>query len=149
MTLPDPVADRLIVLLTQQRDLYRELEGLAKRQRELISGQRPERLIDVLRERQGLVGRLAQLNVELAPYRRDWSTACDHLSPAARQEAQDLLDEINRLLRVILDTDREDSSLLAARKAAAGAELRTMGSSQAAAQAYAKQRKTAHSDSNS
>ena len=48
---------RLITLLSEQRELYQRLRDLSERQRSLISSDRPEQLLSILRERQTLVAR--------------------------------------------------------------------------------------------
>ena len=130
-------AERLIELLTQQRDLYGRLRELAEQQRALISSDRPERLLDVLRERQTLVGRLAQINMQLAPFRRNWAGTYGQLPDDVRQRAAALLEEINVMLQTILKGDREDGVLLAARKQAVATELNAVTGGRAANAAYA------------
>ena len=130
---------RLIDLLARQRDLYRNLRELSERQRNLITGDRPELLLSILRDRQDLVTALARLNNELGPFRRNWDSVYAALPEARRAAASELLREINGLLRVILQTDQEDGALLAARKQAAGAALHDLAGGQVANAAYARQ----------
>ncbi len=129
----------LVLLLGQQRDLYRKLRELSDRQRALIAGDRPERLLSILHERQDLVAALATLNDQLAPYRRNWDDMYAALPETHRVQAAALLQEINGLLRVILRTDQEDGALLSARKQAVAGELRAVNGGQAANAAYARQ----------
>lgn len=126
----------LVRLLTRQCDLYRRLAALSGQQRNLIAGNRPELLLQVLRERQDAITGLARLNDQLAPYRRDWETIRNALPDAARQQALDLLDEINRLLKSILETDQEDTALLSARKQAVGQTLSDINGGRTANAAY-------------
>lgn len=129
-------AQRLVGLLTQQRDLYRRLRELSEQQRTLITGDRPELLLNILRERQTLVGALARLNEELGPFRRDWERLYGGLSGEPREQANGLLKEINSLLRVILKTDQEDSALLSARKQTVGNELGALADGRSVNTAY-------------
>jgi hypothetical protein len=130
--------ERLVNLLTQQRDLYLRLQELSERQRSMIAGDRPELLLNILRDRQDLVTSLARLNDELAPYRRHWDDMYRALPDAQRDQASTLLQEINGLLRVILRTDQEDGALLSARKQAVAAGLTATAGGQTANSAYAK-----------
>jgi hypothetical protein len=132
-------AEQLIDLLRQQRDLYTRLGELAEQQRTLIASDRPESLLNVLRERQALVGKLAQLNMKLAPYRRDWHETYSELDDDSRQQAGALLDEINGMLQTILKSDREDSALLSTRKQMIAGELKEVSGGQKANAAYAQQ----------
>lgn len=131
---------RLIDLLAQQRDLYVRLRELSDKQRTMISGDRPELLLGILRDRQDLVSSLARLNDQLAPFRRNWDAMYAALPADHRNQASGLLQEINGLLRVILRTDQEDSALLSVRKQAIGKELAGVSGGQTANAAYAKQR---------
>lgn len=131
--------DRLIALLTQQHDYYSKLGKLSERQRSLISGDRPELLLNILRERQDLVASLARLNMELGPFRRNWDAMYAALPEAQRARASELLHDINGLLRVILRTDQEDGALLAARKQAVATEIAGVSGGRAANTAYAQQ----------
>lgn len=134
-----PDSERLLGLLTQQRDYYLRLRELSEQQRTLISGDRPEQLLNILRERQTLVGALARLNEQLAPFRRDWEGTYAGLPDERRGQANDLLQEINGLLRIILRTDQEDSALLSARKQTVGQAIGAVSDGQTANAAYARQ----------
>jgi hypothetical protein len=130
---------RLIDLLSRQRDFYRRLRELSEKQRSMISGDRPELLLAILRERQELVTALARLNGELAPFRRNWDTMYATLPDLTRAEASQILQEINGLLRVILRTDQEDSALLSARKQAVADGIAGLTGGRVANTAYAQQ----------
>lgn len=134
-----PEPERMIALLTKQRDLYQSLRELSEKQRSMISGDRPEKLLNILRDRQGLVTSLARLNEEMGPYRRRWDEVYDTLPESYRTQASDLLHEINGLLRVILQTDQEDSQLLSARKQSVAAAIAGLAGGHAANAAYARQ----------
>jgi len=134
--------DRLIRLLENQRDLYVKLRELSDQQRAMISGDRPELLLNILRQRQDLVAALSRLNDELGPFRRNWDAMYAALPDAHRERAAGLLEEVNTLLRNILRTDQEDGALLSARKQAVAAELAGVSGGQAANVAYARQERT-------
>ncbi len=135
---PAPDAERLTALLSQQRDLYRALRELSTRQRGLIAGDRPELLLNILRDRQTLVASLARLNEELAPFRRNWDERYAALPAGPRGTISGLLDEINQLLRGILKSDEEDSQLLSTRKHATAREIQSLSGSRSANSAYAR-----------
>ncbi len=130
---------RLIALLERQRDLYVKLRELSDKQRKMIAGDRPELLLNILRDRQDLVTSLARLNDELAPFRRNWDAMYSALPEAHRAQASRLLEEINGLLRTILRTDQEDGALLSARKQSVAAEMAGISGGQTANAAYARQ----------
>jgi hypothetical protein len=131
--------NRLIHLLGQQRELYLRLHDLSDRQRALIASDSPDLLLSILRDRQTLVAALVRLNEELAPYRRDWEAVQATLSDDTRQQAGQLLEEINDLLRNILRVDQEDGALLSARKQAVAQSLSEVTGGRTANAAYARQ----------
>lgn len=134
---PGPDASQLLALLGKQRDLYDRLRELSERQRNLISGERPELLLDILRDRQSLVMALARVNEELSPYRRDWESTYLRLDAETRANVGALLNRINGTLQAILRTDNEDGALLAARKQAVGRAMDEVSDNRAANAAYA------------
>jgi hypothetical protein len=131
--------NRLIHLLKQQRELYLQLRDLSDRQRALIASDSPDLLLSILRDRQTLVAALVRLNEQLAPYRRDWEAVQATLSDDVRQQAAQLLEEINDLLRNILRVDQEDGALLSARKQAVAQSLSDVSGGRTANAAYARQ----------
>lgn len=130
--------ERLIELLTEQRDHYQRLRRLSEQQRSLICGDRPEQLLSILQERQALVNALTRLNAHLAPFRREWDEMYAALPETARHAAGTLLTEINAALQVILQNDQQDGDLLAAKKQLVADELSELGGSRAASAAYAR-----------
>jgi hypothetical protein len=132
-------SERLIRLLTQQRDLYERLRLLSERQQNLISGDRPEALLSILEERRQIVTQLAELNGHLAPFRQEWNGLYDALEPDVQQQASRLLEQINGMLKVILDTDERDGRMLAARKQSVGQALSATAGGRSVHQAYARQ----------
>ena len=131
-------SDGLIALLREQRDLYLKLKELSERQRAMISGDRPEQLLNILRDRQNLVSALAKVNEKLSPFRRNWQEIYEKLPEASRDTAQALLDEINGMLQIILRTDQEDQALLSARKQAVARSLSNVSDGRTANAAYAR-----------
>ncbi|MFQ5804928.1 MAG: hypothetical protein ACE5I3_00595 [Phycisphaerae bacterium] len=128
----------LIKLLKEQRDLYQRLRDLSERQRNLISGDRPELLLNILRDRQTLVTALAKINEQLSPYRRNWQSIYAALPEVTRHTASSLLEEINGMLQVILEADQQDQALLSARKQAVARSLSDVSGGRAANTAYAR-----------
>lgn len=132
-------ADRLIDLLSRQRELYLGLRGLSDRQGTMITGDQPELLLNILRDRQQYVTALADNNRQMAPYRQNWSEVYAGLPEPLRERASALLEEINGMLSIILETDRRDSALLSARKQTVSRSLQGLADGRSANEAYAKQ----------
>lgn len=138
LTAGSPDSARLLTLLTEQRDLYLQLGDLAQRQRNLISGDRPEMLLNILADRQKLVLAMARLNEELSPYRRDWEAVYSRLPATAGAQVSALIAEINATLQTILRIDQEDGALLSAKKSAVGRQLDELSGARAANAAYSR-----------
>ena len=131
-----PDAGELIGLLGEQRELYGQLGQLAHGQRALITGDSPERLLGVLGKRQGLIERLERLSEQLRPYQQNWRTVRPMLSPADGRRVDELVAEVNGLLKGIIEKDAADAELLAARKSDAAQGVHTMKSARQAGAAY-------------
>lgn len=131
-------ANQLVGLLRQQRDVYQSLRTLSEKQRNLITDNRPDLLLSILKDRQDLVAALARLNEQLGPYRRNWDAMYARLPEPPRAEAAALLHDINRLLREILQSDQEDGALLATRKQAVSDEVAGLRGTATASMAYAR-----------
>lgn len=129
-------AERIVKLLRKQRELYEQLQHLSRRQRSLISGDQPEQLLSILRDRQSLVNALAQINHQLSPLRASWQSAFDKLPEPERSEVAALLEDVNRILAAIIRTDQEDGALLSARKQSVGQVIDRAQDGRAANAAY-------------
>lgn len=128
--------DQLIALLEEQRGCYRQLKQLSEGQRRLITDQNPEALLKVLADRQRLVDRLGELNVSLAPFRREWASTYTQMQPDRRHRVQRVLDDINTLLGSILVTDAEDSRMLTSRREGIREEMKQAATGRMANSAY-------------
>lgn len=128
--------ERLIRLLSEQRAMYLRLQELSRLQRGMIAGERPELLLNILRDRQKLVTALADINQQLTPFRQDWEGVYSQLPEDVRTQAGELLTQINDMLTVILDTDQQDGALLAARRQSVADSLNSLAGGQAANAAY-------------
>lgn len=128
---------RLIGLLTEQRDLYQKLEALSQAQHALVTGNDPGRLLDVLSQRQALLDRLGALAEQIRPYQQEWPRVRASLSGEQGKILDRLVHEVNKLLGSIIQRDQADSQLLAARKSAAEEGMQRMQTGKQAGSAYA------------
>jgi len=131
------VAEALIGLLTEQRELYVRLRALTDSQRSLITGDDPEQLLTVLGERQKLIDRLERLAERMRPYQQKWPQLRSELAPAESERVDRLLAEVNALLAAILEKDKADAQLLAARKGVVAQAMATLKTDKQARAAYA------------
>lgn len=102
------IGRKLIQLLSQQQLLYRQLKELAGKQSQLVDGSDPEMLLKVLAGRQRLIDRLALVDRELEPIRDDWRDVSESLPKEQREEAQELLADVQKILGEILASDEAD-----------------------------------------
>ncbi len=133
----EPLApERLVELLTEQRDLYRRLRALGTRQRAHITGDRGDHLLRTLEERAVLVNAVAERSEILGPYLRKWDSVYPSLPDGLRTQAAELLQEVTGLVGTILSSDEADGALLAARKRAIAEDLREVTDGRTAHAAY-------------
>jgi len=115
--------DALIGMLTEQRDLYVQLKSHAQNQREMITGDEPERLLSVLAERQRILDRLMSLSEEIRPYQECWDRVRQTMTADQNRHVTRLVREVNTILSEILQQDEKDTQLLASRKSTIAREV--------------------------
>lgn len=128
--------DELVELLKDQLHLYRRLNQLARRQRDLITHEDPQELLALLGDRQQIVQHLTSLNAKLAPIQSYWKNHHDQLPADIRHEAETVLSEVSTLLRDILSMDEQDSRLLSARRSQTAGAMRMLNKCGEAVSAY-------------
>jgi len=133
---PAPAA--VLDLLTRQHELYRQLHRLACAQRELIAAEDPAALLNLLSRRQKLIEQLAEINAALEPARGNWRQVESMLTGEQRRQAQEIVQQVERLLADILRADEADSKTLSARKAMIGRQIQATAASAQAQAAYRK-----------
>ncbi len=113
----------VVTALTEQVDCYRRLEKLAQVQHEHVRREQIEALLDVLNQRQLLLGQLARLEQIVAPAKRAWTEFVSPLSPEQRALAENLLAETRTLLESITSSDKNDVLALQQRKLNLGKQI--------------------------
>jgi len=112
-----PTGGEVLGLLARQVEIYRRLEALADRQRRLIAEEDPQPLLGLLADRRKLTEELTEMSGRLEPYRARWSALRTTLTPQEQAAAEQLLQEAGERLSRVIEGDRTDAQLLAARKA--------------------------------
>ena len=123
-------------LLIEQRDLYRALSRLTERQRNLITGDDPERLLTLLAERQQLIDKLQAISRRLRPFQANWRQIREGLGDEDGLKIDGLVGEIDSLLGEILKKDEADTALLSARKSEKGQAIGAIQAGRQAGRAY-------------
>jgi hypothetical protein len=126
-----------IGLLTEQRDLCRQLQHFAERQTSLITGDNPELLLGILADRQQILDRLDDVARRLRPYQKNWPQYRPKLNTVDGAMADRLIGEVNTLLSAILEKDDADARLLAARKDVTARAIADLNHTKKAEAAYA------------
>ncbi|MBN1846430.1 MAG: hypothetical protein JW810_12145 [Sedimentisphaerales bacterium] len=133
------VGSSLIQLLTQQRLLYRQLRELAQKQSALVDGSNPEMLLRVLASRQRIIDRLSAIDRGLKPIRDQWQHIAGGLPASQRQQAQQLVAEVQEILGDIIARDEKDTQALSSHQQKVGAEIRSAAAGKRMHQAYGQQ----------
>lgn len=126
----------LVAMLERQRDLYAHLRELSERQSPLVEQGAAEALLEVLARRQALIDELTQINVELTPYRDDWSRVWRQIPESQRPQINQLLKDVGELLTSILNQDEHDRARLQSSQDRVKAELRKVSGGTMAVRAY-------------
>lgn len=131
-----PACDDALAMLREQALLYAELEGLAKRQTDLVTHDDTGPLLTLLADRQRLSDRLVRLGARLAPVRENWASYRDGFSPSQRCQADRCLREASAALQRVLERDAQDARVLSGRKQTVVAALGRTHSTRQALSAY-------------
>lgn len=123
-------------MLRRQGALYATLEGLAERQRVLVSREDVTPLLSLLADRQRLSQELMEVGKRLAPIRKRWVEHRQRLAPAEQQEADQLLRSSSDRLSRIIESDEHDARVLSGRKQSVGEALGKTASTGRALSAY-------------
>jgi hypothetical protein len=115
--------ESVVEMLEQQVQCYRRLMKLADLQHLHVQQSRTDALLEVLEDRQIVVDRIADLERQVAPAKRDWATFLQQLDSDARPRAQTLLAETRSLLEQITLADRNDVLVLQQRKLSLGRQI--------------------------
>jgi hypothetical protein len=116
-------ADPILTSLQEQVACYRRLAKLAEIQHDHVQQGRTEQLLEVLGQRQEVLGDVARCEAVIALAKRQWTTYVATLPPDARAEAEMLLGETRRLLEEITSADRNDALVLQQRKLSLGSQI--------------------------
>jgi hypothetical protein len=120
MTLSD---DPTISCLQRQVECYRRLAKLAALQHEHVQQGQTDALLDVLASRQVVLEEIAQIEREIAPAKRDWTSYLASMKGEARSRAEELLAETRTLLEQITSADKNDVLVLQQRKLNLGRQI--------------------------
>lgn len=134
---PDVWAPRLTRVLDRQIDLYTRIERLASRQADLVQTDRPDELLGLLAERQGLVEQITVLNHELEPFTRRWDELVRTLPEGHRDEISSRTGRLGELIAAISKRDEADRLALQSRRDQVAGEINSISARRSAIAAYA------------
>jgi hypothetical protein len=83
-----------------------------------------------------VIDRLESVTGRLRPYQQNWRMVRSRLNPEDGQRADQIVAEVNTLLKNILEKDAADAELLAARKSSIGQAMRSNKTARHAGAAY-------------
>lgn len=126
----------LVGLLGEQCALYEQLAAMSDSQRRLIRGNEPEKLLTLLGDRQRVLDQVEALAERMRPYQKAWPEMRGQVRPEVAERIDGLLARMNGLLGSILERDKADAQLLAARKSATSQEMSTVKAGRTAGAAY-------------
>src|SRR5258706_14397304 len=118
------VDDPVILALSEQVACYRKLAKLAELQHRYVQNSQTERLLEILKDRQQLIDRLAAHERIITAAKSRWPEFTAGLSPESRGRAETLLAETRKLLEQITSCDRDDVMALPQQKVGLGRQIR-------------------------
>lgn len=128
--------DQLLTALGEQRTLLEQLQPLAAEQRVHVDSKSTAPLLNVLGRRQVLVDGIVAMQGRLAHLTDGIDVKLAALAVADQETIRDAVRGIDTLLESVLERDRVDQASLQAARDELRGELQTIGTGQAAHQAY-------------
>ena len=103
------LADSMAEVLQHEADLFREMERLSREQLEILSDDDPdaEEVARLMTQKQGIVGRLDQLDRDSQDTKAEWERAAQSMAEEKRDPVRVAAAEIAELLQVLMDLERE------------------------------------------
>jgi hypothetical protein len=127
---------QLVALLDQQRELFGTLDGLSQRQAQIIADDDPDRLLELLTERQAIIDAIGGVNERIAPLKDAWRQAGVAVAPALRDDIASKIGVVAALADAIARRDTADQELLRRRRDAVSGQLTKMVQQRQATGAY-------------
>ncbi|MHB8902361.1 MAG: hypothetical protein ACYC6Y_26680, partial [Thermoguttaceae bacterium] len=115
--------DTLFELIRQKRDLLLSLRNMGRRQLELVAEGEMASLLDVLAEKQRVLGSLQRVERGLDPFRNQDPDSRIWRNAEARAGCSRLLDECQSLLRETVEQERQSEAALTVRRDEAAVRL--------------------------
>lgn len=128
-----PAVDRM---LESQQRLYAELEGLSRRQAELIAAERTDELLGILGTRETIIGKIQAINDSLAGVRAHWDQFLSGLDPAQKGAIGSRIAAITGVIEGIARRDQIDRDQLRGKRDEIAGELTVLDRSRRASAAY-------------
>ncbi|HRQ72119.1 MAG TPA: flagellar export chaperone FlgN, partial [Phycisphaerales bacterium] len=99
------LASRIVEALDRQLALFRRLDTLSRRQRDVVNAGDTDQLLGVLGERQEVIEQLERLGEQLRPVRRGWDSMLERLPTNRRAEVRERLDALAELAAALASRD--------------------------------------------
>ena len=125
-------ADGLERRLALAEELFERLGSLGERQRELVEQGDAPGVLEILRERQEIVSRIAEMSEGLEPFRARWDRVAPGLDAERRGIIQARLDSLTDAAGQIARRDEEDRRTLERKRDELARELSGLDSGRAA-----------------
>ena len=129
-------AQRLLSLLQEQRAVYEHLRTFSEKQSHLVEQGDAENLLQLLALRQQLIDKLAALNEQLEPFKKDWPRLWSELDEPTRRGVDGLVKEVQGVVDGIVEQDDADRQVLARKRDAVASELSQIRSGAKVNRAY-------------
>ena len=134
---PEVWGPRLLRIIEQQLQQFRELDQLSSSQTAMIAEGRADELLSLLGSRQVVVDRITELNGELEPFLANWGALADALPETLRESIRSRRSELDDPVQTIAERDQADQKSLEQRRLGVQNELSALSRSRNAVNAYA------------
>jgi hypothetical protein len=123
-------------LIRRKHDVLVQLAQIGERQKDIVEQGDTATLLKLLATKQTMITSLQQVEGGLAPFRADDPDARSWPTPSDRAECARLAAECNRLLQVVVETERHCAERMTSRRNEVAAQLQQVNSAGQVRDAY-------------
>ncbi|MGE3165713.1 MAG: flagellar export chaperone FlgN [Planctomycetota bacterium] len=129
-------AERLREGLRREREIYLALAELSRKQEEILDSGASEQILDLAHAKEDKLDRIAAIERDIADLKPHWRETREQIDEALRAEVETELDQIQAVLRQLIDLEARGQANVQANQRETAEKLRQVDGGRRLHQAY-------------
>jgi uncharacterized protein YejL (UPF0352 family) len=109
------ITEKLLKNLREEIDYYHQIMDQTRQQRKALDETDIKALLECVREKEAIIGKIKKIDEELVPYREEWKKRKNEMSEYSRKQCEKYVAELNTILEKLMQLENENEKLLADR----------------------------------